>query len=126
MTTTILVVEDDPAVAGMLEMTLAVEGYETEVLARGDEVVARLDGATPDLVVLDVMLPGNDGFEVLERLRETPGWEEIPVVVCTALGDDQSQWEAWSRGADYVLAKPFDLDGFRTLVGKLLVGDAVL
>lgn len=123
--TTILVVEDDPAVAGMLELTLAVEGLETELLTDGADALARLDGPPTDLVILDVMMPGADGYAVLAALRERKPWVNVPVVVATALSDDEDIWRGWSSGADYFMNKPFDLDHLRSVVFRLLSGQAV-
>lgn len=118
----ILVVEDDAAVRAMLELTLAVEGYSTELVDSGSAALARLDSDPPELVILDVMMPGTDGLEVLRELRTREGWSEVPVVVCTALGADEDIWRGWSSGADYYLVKPFDLDELRGVVLRLLAG----
>ncbi len=122
MSQRILVAEDDPAVAGMLEMTLTVEGYACEMLSDGQSAMARLSGAVPDLVILDVMMPGSDGFSILKELRTRDGWSSIPVIVCTALKGDEDVWKGWSSGADYYLVKPFDLDQLRSVVARLLAG----
>lgn len=118
----VLVIEDDPSVARMLELALTLEGYEVDVAVDGDAAVARLDRPAADLVVLDVMLPGQDGLTVLERLRERDAWADAKVVVTTALGSDDDVWRGWSAGADYYLTKPFDLDHFRHVVARLLAG----
>lgn len=121
--THILIVEDDPAVRGMLELTFTVEGYETELVADGAAALDRLDGDAADLVVLDVMMPHVDGYEVLQQLRSRDAWERTPVIVCTALSDDEDVWRGWSSGADYLLTKPFDLDHLRDVVQRLLQGE---
>lgn len=122
----ILVVEDDPAVRGMFELTFAVEGYETEMLGDGSAGLARLDREpVPDLVILDVMMPHVDGYEILRELRGRDGWAATPVIVCTALSDDEDVWRGWSSGADYLLIKPFDLDHLREVVARLLMGEVV-
>lgn len=125
MTHRILVVEDDPAVRGMFELTFAVEGYETEMIDDGGAALRRLDGPVPDLVILDVMMPSTDGYTVLTELRTREGWSETPVIVCTALSDDEDLWRGWSSGADYLLTKPFDLDQLRDVVRRLLMGERV-
>ena len=121
----VLVVEDDPGVRRMLELMLAAEGYEAESASDGREALARLDQVPPDLVILDVMMPGVDGFTVLRELRTRDGWETVPVVVPTALGTDQDMWQGWQSGADYYLVKPFSIEELRAIVVRLLTGSPV-
>ncbi|MBW3658926.1 MAG: response regulator [Actinobacteria bacterium] len=118
----ILIAEDDPAVATMLEMTFALEGYTTEVVTDGAAAVDRLAGAPVDVVVLDVMMPGVDGLEVLRRLRGDAAWDGTRVIVSTALASDADVWAGWSAGADYYLTKPFDLDHLREVVSRMALG----
>ncbi|MCA1721077.1 MAG: response regulator [Actinobacteria bacterium] len=121
----VLVIEDDPGVRRMLELMLAAEGYEPESASDGREALARLDRLPPDLVILDVMMPGVDGFTVLRELRTRDGWETVPVVVTTALGTDQDMWQGWQSGADYYLVKPFSIEELRAIVVRLLTGAPV-
>lgn len=116
----VLVVEDDPGVARMVEMMLALEGHDAELVTDGRTAVQRLDGSPPALVILDVMIPEVDGLQVLRELRSRPRWAEVPVVVCSALASDEDVWEGWSSGADYYLVKPFELDHLRSTVLRLL------
>lgn len=120
--TKVLVVEDDPGVRGMLELMLATEGLETETVTDGIEAMARLDGPPPDLVLLDVMMPGTDGFTVLKAIRGLEGWKDVPVVVVSAAGADEDLWTGWQSGADYYLVKPFDADELRDVILDLLSG----
>lgn len=123
--TRILIAEDDPAVSNMLDMTFAVEGYETEIISDGAAAAARLDGDPVDVVILDVMMPHLDGFSVLQQLRERPEWADTKVIVSTALKSDEDVWKGWSSGADYYLVKPFDLDHLRDIVNRLISGSPV-
>ena len=118
--TKVLVVEDDPGVRGMLELLLATEGLETETVTDGIQAMSRLDGPPPDLVLLDVMMPGADGFSVLKAIRGLEGWKDIPVVVVSAAGADEDLWTGWQSGADYYLVKPFDADELRDVILDLL------
>lgn len=118
--TKVLVVEDDPGVQGMLELMLATEGLETEAVSDGIEAMARLDGPPPDLVLLDVMMPGTDGFSVLKAIRGLKAWKEVPVVVVSAAGADEDLWTGWQSGADHYLVKPFDADELREVILDLL------
>lgn len=120
---TILVVEDDASVGRLLELTLAVEGHEVEVVGDGAAAVARLSGVPPELVVLDVMLPEVDGIAVLRQLRATAGWEDVRVVIVSALDGDGDVWRAWSAGTDYHLPKPFELEELRAVTERLLAAD---
>lgn len=110
----------------MLRVILASEGYDTETILDGSAAVERLGGEPADLVLLDVMMPGVDGFEVLRRMRSTDGWEDIPVVVVTALTTDEDQWTGWQAGADYYLTKPFDIEELRSVVVRLLATGQVV
>jgi DNA-binding response OmpR family regulator len=120
-----LIVEDDPSVARLVDLTLAVEGHATEVVGDGGLAAVRLDGPPVDLVVLDLMLPGVDGFELLRQLRTRPAWSATKVILLTALDDDEDVWRGWSSGADYYLTKPFDIAQLRTVVERLLAGDTI-
>ena len=119
----VLVVEDDPGVRDMLELTLATEGFATEVAVDGEEAIGRLDRDPVDLVILDIMMPGIDGFAVLKELRARARWAGVPVIVATARGEDDDVWAGWAAGADYYLVKPFDLDELRRVCVRL-VADA--
>jgi len=105
---TILVVDDDPSVRQLVGDVLDLEGYEVRVAADGYEALREIEAARPDCVVLDVMMPGMSGHEVLARIREADGGPALPVVMLTAFADDEQAWRAWTGGVDYFLAKPFD------------------
>lgn len=119
----ILIVEDDPAVARLLELAFGVEGHQTEVATGGGDARSRLDGPATDLVVLDVMLPDIDGLSVLRALRCHTGWEDTKVVLLTALGGDDDVWRGWASGTDYYLTKPFELAQLRAIADRLLAGE---
>ncbi|MDZ4800084.1 MAG: response regulator transcription factor [Bryobacteraceae bacterium] len=101
----ILVIDDDVELAGLLREFLQREGCETEFAHDGKTGLARATAGHFDLVVLDVMLPGLDGFEVLRRLRQTT---RLPVVMLTARGDDVDRIVGLELGADDYLPKPFN------------------
>jgi len=103
--TRILVVEDDEKVAAALERGLAAEGYEVAVGSTGEEGFFLALRQQPDLVVLDLMLPGQDGLEILSALRERG--METPVLVLTARGEVEDRVAGLDRGADDYLVKPF-------------------
>ena len=117
-----LVIEDDPAIAGMVELTFGLEGFTTEAIGDGETARARLEGPPVDVVVLDIMLPGVDGYAILQSLREHETWADTRVVVASALGEDEDVWRGWAAGADYYLVKPYDLDHLRAVVVRLAAG----
>jgi DNA-binding response OmpR family regulator len=106
----ILVVDDDPSVRQMVCDILEFEGHATRGAADGFEALAAIDSERPDCLILDLMMPGLSGHEVLTRIREADGGAHLPVVMLTAAGDDAESWKAWTGGVDYFLAKPFDSD----------------
>ncbi|MEB3351818.1 MAG: response regulator [Cyanobacteriota bacterium] len=101
----IWVVDDDPEIRRMLASDLGERGYEVRCLADGAQLLARLDIQRPDLVVLDLMLPGDDGLSLLRRLRDNA--DDLPVVMLTARADAIDRIIGLEQGADDYLAKPF-------------------
>lgn len=111
----IVVVEDEPDLAGVIQETLEDEGYLVTWVDDGQRALALLSEQTPDLVLLDLRLPGLSGTEILARYRTMPG-PQAPVVIMTASTDAERAIAAAS--ADGVLAKPFDLDQLVDLVAR--------
>src|SRR2546425_3466419 len=100
----ILVVEDDPTVSEVVTRYLDREGYEVETVADGNVAVDRARARPPDLMILDLMLPGLDGLEVFRRLRS---FAPIPVIMLTARGDEADRVTGLELGADDYVGKPF-------------------
>ena len=100
----VLIVDDDAALAEMLSIVLAGEGFHCEVCARGDEAVAQLRDYQPDVVLLDLMLPGKDGIEVCREVRAESG---VPIVMLTARSDTVDVVVGLESGADDYVVKPF-------------------
>jgi adenylate cyclase len=103
----ILVVDDTPANVRLLEAVLRPRGYEMLTASSGPEALAAVARDRPDLVLLDIVMPGMDGYEVCRRLRATPAGAVLPVVMITASGNEQ-KLRALEVGADDFIAKPFD------------------
>jgi two-component system response regulator MtrA len=103
--TSIMVVDDDQDLAEMLGIVLNAAGYEVDLVSRGDEVMALFTAQNPDLVLLDVMLPGLDGVEVCKLIREK---SMVPIVMLTARGDTQDVVAGLEAGADDYMVKPFN------------------
>jgi two-component system response regulator MtrA len=100
----VLVVDDDPALAEMLSIVLAGEGFESRVCERGDRALAELRDFRPDVVLLDIMLPGKDGIEVCREVRAESG---VPIVMLTARSDTVDVVVGLESGADDYVVKPF-------------------
>jgi two-component system response regulator VanR len=109
----ILVVDDEPQIRRALRTALTGHGYEVELAETGELALAAIAANPPDLVLLDLVMPGVDGLEVL---RETRGWSRVPIVVLSARGQEQDKVQALDLGADDYLTKPFEL---RELVLRL-------
>ncbi|MCP9836031.1 response regulator [Cyanobium sp. N.Huapi 1H5] len=101
----IWVVDDDPDLRQLLATYLGEQGYEVRCMGDGAQLMARLEGQRPDLLVLDLMLPGDDGLTLLRRLRD--GADDLPVLMLTARADAVDRIIGLEQGADDYLAKPF-------------------
>lgn len=115
----VLVIEDDDSVARMLSVLLRMQSLEVEIAPNGAAGLASFQRLPPDLVVLDLRLPGMNGLEVCRRLRfMTPEMG----IICLSGGGCEARSEALSAGADVFLRKPFDVDEFQEAVWALLSG----
>ena len=105
----VMIVEDEEAVSLMLRYNLEAEGFEVEQAFRGDEADIRLKEITPDLLLLDWMLPGLSGIELCRRLRARPETERLPVIMLTARGEESERVRGLATGADDYVVKPFSV-----------------
>jgi len=103
----IFVVEDESDIAKVLEYNLQREGYQVEVMADGADAVDRIVEVAPDLVLLDLMLPGMDGLDVCRTLKQDPAARDIPVIIVTAKGEETDVVLGLELGADDYVTKPF-------------------
>ena len=110
-----MVVDDDQDLAEMLGIVLTSEGYEVNLVSRGDEVIQAFESQAPDLVLLDIMLPGIDGVKVCKLIREK---SMVPIVMLTAKGETQDVVAGLEAGADDYMVKPFNA---QELVARLKV-----
>jgi DNA-binding response OmpR family regulator len=101
----LLLVDDDAQLAAMLHEFMELQGFSVEVIGDGETALQRLSETQPDLVILDVMLPGMNGFDVLEKLRQS---YDLPVIMLTARGEEADRILGLLRGADDYLPKPFN------------------
>ena len=119
----ILVVDDDPAIRQLLTDVLEMDGYKVSVAVDGLAAVRELEASSPDFVILDVMMPGLDGFGVLSTIRAQPG-EPVPVLMLTAAAESDASSRAWASGVDYYLAKPFTADAVLDVLNGVLADQA--
>jgi DNA-binding response OmpR family regulator len=118
----VLVVDDDPVIVRLLEVNLRLEGYEVATASRGEEALERAAAFHPDVILLDVMMPGLDGWETCRLLRELPEFAETPVVFLSARAQDDDRSKGMNLGrVDYV-TKPFDPVKLMELVDRLRGG----
>ena len=115
----ILVVDDEEPVRRLLRDCLELDGYEVREAADAMQAIARIGEDIPDCVLLDVMMPGMSGLELLERLRQDPLTATLPVMMLTAATDDDTTWTGWAHGASCYVPKPFDIDHMLDWVSKL-------
>lgn len=116
----ILVVEDEAAIADLVAEGLRRQGFRPEKVHDGDQALEMIETTRPDLVVLDLMLPGLDGWEICRRMKESPATKEIPVIMLTARRDERDVVAGLELGADDYLRKPFSLLELTARVKALL------
>jgi two-component system phosphate regulon response regulator PhoB len=107
MAVEVLVVEDEPDIRNLIVHHLSREGFRCRAAGSGADALARVRGAPPDLVVLDLMLPGMDGLEVCRRLRAEPATAAVPIIMLTAKADEVDRVVGLEMGADDYVVKPF-------------------
>jgi DNA-binding response OmpR family regulator len=117
----VLIVDDEPNIVLSLEFLMKQQGYETRVARDGDEALAEVERFRPDLVLLDVMLPLRDGFEVCQRLR-ADGWSDLKILMLTAKGRDVEIEKGLALGADGYVTKPFSTAELVARVANMLEG----
>jgi two-component system phosphate regulon response regulator PhoB len=104
---TILVIEDDPEISELLSFSLAKEGWTVVIAEDGESGLAKLPAAKPDCVVLDIMLPGMDGLEILKALKADPERKRLPVIMTTAKGEESDVVAGLELGAEDYVVKPY-------------------
>lgn len=103
----ILIVEDEPHIVESLTFLLSREGFAVSSLTDGEAAMVAMEGQKPDVLVLDVMLPGMSGFDLLRRVRDRPALNGLPVLMLTAKGQRRDREVAEAAGADRFITKPF-------------------
>jgi CheY-like chemotaxis protein len=116
----ILIVDDERQNRTLLEVMLEPEGYVLETATNGEEALTKVGSFAPDLVLLDIMMPGLNGYVVTSRIKENPATKHIPVIVLSALDDRNSMAHGKGAGADAFLGKPIDRIALCAQVRRLL------
>ncbi len=107
MTHSVLVVDDEPNIVLSLEFLINQAGYEVRVARDGEAALRAMEEKIPDLVLLDVMMPRRDGFDVCETIRANPAWKKVRIIMLTAKGRDIEREKGLALGADAYITKPF-------------------
>ncbi|MBW2693750.1 MAG: response regulator, partial [Deltaproteobacteria bacterium] len=114
----VLVIDDDPGVRDYMEALVSRQGYEVTAVADGEEALKNLETTQPDLITLDVVLPGMDGLQTLEKLKQR--LPDVPVVMLSGHGQARNIVEAMRRGASDFLRKPFEVEELELAFQKAL------
>lgn len=119
---TVLVVEDSVTQREMITELLKGSGLEVTVASDGLEALERIQGHHPDIVVLDIVMPRMNGYEVCRRLKADPKTQHVPIVMCSSKGEEFDRYWGMKQGADAYIAKPFQPTELVGTVKQLLRG----
>ena len=120
LTARVLIADDDAVILRLLEVNFSLEGYEVVTASRGEEAIERASEGRFDLIVLDVMMPGMDGWEVASRLKEEEVTASIPVVFLSARTQEQDKERGMRLGVAAYVTKPFDPEELLGLAQRLI------
>jgi len=116
----ILVVDDEEDIVKTIKISLEIEGYEVIEALDGNEALDKARSENPDLIILDIMLPIIDGYEVARKLKYDDKYKHIPILMLTALTQKREQEMGLEAGADFYMTKPFDQDALNNKIKELL------
>jgi DNA-binding response OmpR family regulator len=119
----VLLVDDDPVIVRLLEVNFRLEDFHVRTASNGEEALEKAVEERPDAVVLDVMMPGLDGWEVCARLREDPSLADVPVIFLSARAQDDDRSHGYALGVVEYVTKPFDPAELIEVVRRHLVGN---
>lgn len=117
----VLIVDDEPNIVVSLQFLMRKGGFETSVARDGEEALLEVERFRPDLVLLDVMMPRKDGYEVCQQLRSS-GWDDLKIVMLTAKGRESEITKGLALGADAYVTKPFSTSDLVDTITRLLGG----
>ena len=120
MTSRVLIVEDEPQILKALTFLLSRANFDVQVAHDGEEAIEAIEETRPALVLLDVMLPKRDGFEVCEIIRANPEWNDLRIIMLTARGREEDREKGLAMGADAYLTKPFSTREVLAQVQRLI------
>ena len=116
MAHSVLVVDDEPNIVRSLEFLMNQAGYEVRIVRDGEQALRAIADEPPDLILLDVMMPKRDGYQVCSEVRANPDWRDIRIIMLTAKGQEAEREKGIQLGADDYITKPFST---RALVRKV-------
>ena len=119
----VLLVDDDPVIVRLLEVNFRLGGFTVDGANRGEEALEKAHMNKPDAIVLDVMMPGLDGYEVCARLRDDPELESVPVILLTARAQEDDVAKGYALGVVEYITKPFDPEALVASVRRALRRD---
>ena len=120
MSKKVLIADDEANIVISLEFLMLNRGYQVQTAANGEEALHQISEFRPDLILLDIMLPQKNGFEVCQKIRENPAWNGIKVVMLTAKGRESEVTKGLALGADAYITKPFATRELLATVQRLL------
>jgi two-component system, OmpR family, alkaline phosphatase synthesis response regulator PhoP len=120
MTQSILVADDEPSILLSLQFLLQKAGYEVRLAHNGEEVLQAVEQSTPDLLLLDAMMPQRDGYDVCQTIRADPRWTALPIIMLTAKSRDVERQKGMALGATDYVTKPFSTRDLVATVRKHL------
>jgi len=120
MATSVLIADDDPSISRALRFLMQSEGHEVRTVSDGEQALAAIRSQPPDLVLLDVMMPRGNGYEVCRTLRANPFYDEVRIVMLTAKGGEADQRVGLELGADAYISKPFAIGDVVSCVKDVL------
>jgi len=121
MSKKILIVDDEANIVLSLEFLMTQAGYTVDAARTGEEALEKLATFVPDLILLDVMLPGINGYDICQRVRQTPAWQWMKIVMLTAKGREVERAKGMALGANAYITKPFSTKELLAEVQKQLV-----
>ncbi|MGD8703526.1 MAG: response regulator [Desulfosarcina sp.] len=118
---TVLIVDDELSILVPLQYLMEKEGYQARLAQSGKEAIEKITKVRPDLILLDIMLPDLDGYEIYQMIRQRPEWESIRIIFLTAKNRDADMAKGLAMGADAYITKPFSntelIQKIRALIG---------
>ena len=104
----VLLVDDEPNILRVLEFLVKQEGYQVAKASNGEQALRLVQSFRPNIVVLDVMMPGMDGYEVASNIRSNPDFQHLAIIFLTAKGTQQDRFKGYESGGEVYMTKPFD------------------